>query len=135
LPALRQKVQKTARQQKRAYNHEGAQRFETALVLLYGLFMMKNNLAGIYHWSHHETIRIIFALGCWAMEPTGCGNIWLRVFPRPDKYWTISIVQSISTRWPSCNTGGEKSQNCLEWVESTITRLFYAEVDNVIWGL
>ena len=30
---------------------------------------------------------------------------------------------------------GEKSQKCLEWVESTITRLFYAEVDNVIWGL
>jgi len=30
---------------------------------------------------------------------------------------------------------GEKSQKCLEWVESTITRLFYSEVDNVIWGL
>jgi len=30
---------------------------------------------------------------------------------------------------------GEKSQKCLEWVESTTTRLFYAEVDNVIWGL
>ncbi len=30
---------------------------------------------------------------------------------------------------------GEGSQKCLEWVESTITRLFYAEVDNVIWGL
>jgi hypothetical protein len=30
---------------------------------------------------------------------------------------------------------GEKSQKCLEWVESTITRLYYAEVDNVIWGL
>jgi hypothetical protein len=30
---------------------------------------------------------------------------------------------------------GEQSQKCLEWVESTITRLFYAEVDNVIWGL
>lgn len=30
---------------------------------------------------------------------------------------------------------GEKSQKCLEWVESAITRLFYAEVDNVIWGL
>jgi len=30
---------------------------------------------------------------------------------------------------------GEKSQKCLEWLESTITRLFYAEVDNVIWGL
>jgi len=30
---------------------------------------------------------------------------------------------------------GEESQKCLEWVESTITRLFYAEVDNVIWGL
>ena len=30
---------------------------------------------------------------------------------------------------------GEKSQKCLEWVESTMTRLFYAEVDNVIWGL
>jgi len=30
---------------------------------------------------------------------------------------------------------GEKSKKCLEWVESTITRLFYAEVDNVIWGL
>jgi len=30
---------------------------------------------------------------------------------------------------------GEKSQKCLEWVESTLTRLFYAEVDNVIWGL
>jgi hypothetical protein len=30
---------------------------------------------------------------------------------------------------------GEKSQKCLEWVESTLTRLYYAEVDNVIWGL
>ena len=30
---------------------------------------------------------------------------------------------------------GEKSQKALEWVESTLTRLFYAEVDNVIWGL
>lgn len=30
---------------------------------------------------------------------------------------------------------GEKSKKCLEWVESTMTRLFYAEVDNVIWGL
>jgi len=30
---------------------------------------------------------------------------------------------------------GEKSQKCLEWVESTIARLNYAEVDNVIWGL
>lgn len=30
---------------------------------------------------------------------------------------------------------GEKSPKCLEWVESTMTRLFYAEVDNVIWGL
>jgi hypothetical protein len=30
---------------------------------------------------------------------------------------------------------GEKSQKSLEWVETTITRLFYAEVDNVIWGL
>ena len=30
---------------------------------------------------------------------------------------------------------GEQSPKCLEWVESTITRLFYAEVDNVIWGL
>jgi len=30
---------------------------------------------------------------------------------------------------------GEKSPKCLEWVESTIARLFYAEVDNVIWGL
>ena len=30
---------------------------------------------------------------------------------------------------------GEGSQKCLEWVESTLTRLFYAEVDNVIWGL
>lgn len=29
----------------------------------------------------------------------------------------------------------EGTQKCLEWVESTITRLFYAEVDNVIWGL
>ena len=30
---------------------------------------------------------------------------------------------------------GERSQKCLEWVESTIARLYYAEVDNVIWGL
>jgi hypothetical protein len=30
---------------------------------------------------------------------------------------------------------GEKSAKCLEWVESTLTRLFYAEVDSVIWGL
>jgi hypothetical protein len=30
---------------------------------------------------------------------------------------------------------GEQSPKCLEWVESTITRLFYAEVDNVIGGL
>ncbi len=30
---------------------------------------------------------------------------------------------------------GETSPKCLEWVESTITRLFYAEVDSVIWGL
>jgi len=30
---------------------------------------------------------------------------------------------------------GEKSQKCLEWVESTMSRLFYAEVDTVIWGL
>jgi hypothetical protein len=30
---------------------------------------------------------------------------------------------------------GEKSQKCLQWVESTMTRLFYAQVDNVIWGL
>jgi hypothetical protein len=30
---------------------------------------------------------------------------------------------------------GEKSQKCFEWFESTITRLFYAELDNVIWGL
>jgi len=30
---------------------------------------------------------------------------------------------------------GEGSQKCLEWVECTITRLFYSEVDNVIWGL
>ncbi len=30
---------------------------------------------------------------------------------------------------------GEGTQKCLEWVESTLTRLFYAEVDNVIWGL
>ena len=30
---------------------------------------------------------------------------------------------------------GEQSPKCLGWVESTITRLFYAEVDNVIWGL
>jgi hypothetical protein len=29
----------------------------------------------------------------------------------------------------------EKSPKCLEWAESTITRLFYAEVDNVIRGL
>jgi hypothetical protein len=29
----------------------------------------------------------------------------------------------------------EKSHKCLEWAESTLTRLFYAEVDNVIWGL
>ena len=27
----------------------------------------------------------------------------------------------------------EKSSKCLEWVESTMTRLFYAEVDDVIW--
>jgi len=30
---------------------------------------------------------------------------------------------------------GEGSERRLEWVESTIARLFYAEVDNVIWGL
>ena len=30
---------------------------------------------------------------------------------------------------------GEKPPKCLEWVESTMTRLFYAEGDNVIWGL
>jgi hypothetical protein len=30
---------------------------------------------------------------------------------------------------------GEKSRKSLEWVESTISRLFYAEVDNVIQGL
>ncbi len=30
---------------------------------------------------------------------------------------------------------GEKSPNCLEWIESTISRLFYNEVDNVVWGL
>lgn len=30
---------------------------------------------------------------------------------------------------------GEQSPKMLEWVESTITRPFYAEVDNVIWGL
>jgi hypothetical protein len=30
---------------------------------------------------------------------------------------------------------GEKSKKCLEWVENTMARLFYAEVDNVIWGL
>lgn len=30
---------------------------------------------------------------------------------------------------------GDKSPKCLEWVESTLTRLFCAEVDNVIWGL
>jgi len=30
---------------------------------------------------------------------------------------------------------GEKSQKCLEWAESTLTRLFYSEVDNVVWGL
>lgn len=30
---------------------------------------------------------------------------------------------------------GEKTLKCLEWTESTLTRLFYAEVDNVIWGL
>lgn len=30
---------------------------------------------------------------------------------------------------------GETNPKCLEWVETTITRLFYAEVDNVIWGL
>ena len=29
----------------------------------------------------------------------------------------------------------EKSPKCMEWVESTMTRLFYAKVDNVIWGL
>jgi len=30
---------------------------------------------------------------------------------------------------------GDKSPKCLEWVEGTMARLFYAEVDNVIWGL
>ncbi|MCP4217521.1 MAG: ISKra4 family transposase [bacterium] len=30
---------------------------------------------------------------------------------------------------------GEKNPKSLEWLESTMTRLFYAEVDNVIWGL
>jgi len=30
---------------------------------------------------------------------------------------------------------GEKSPKCLQWVESTMTRLFYGEVDSVIWGL
>ena len=30
---------------------------------------------------------------------------------------------------------GEKPLKCLEWVESTMTRLFCAEVDSVIWGL
>lgn len=30
---------------------------------------------------------------------------------------------------------GDKSEKGFEWVESTLTRLFYAEVDNVIWGL
>jgi hypothetical protein len=29
----------------------------------------------------------------------------------------------------------DQPQKMLEWVESTMTRLFYAEVDNVIWGL
>jgi hypothetical protein len=29
----------------------------------------------------------------------------------------------------------DQPQKTLEWVESTMTRLFYAEVDNVIWGL
>lgn len=30
---------------------------------------------------------------------------------------------------------GDQPQKMLEWVESTLTRLFYAKVDNVIWGL
>jgi hypothetical protein len=30
---------------------------------------------------------------------------------------------------------GDQTQKMLEWVESTLSRLFYAEVDNVIWGL
>ena len=30
---------------------------------------------------------------------------------------------------------GEKSLQALQWVESTICRLFFAEIDNVIWGL
>ena len=38
-PAMRQDVQKAARQLKRAGDHAGSQRFETALVLLCGLFI------------------------------------------------------------------------------------------------
>jgi hypothetical protein len=30
---------------------------------------------------------------------------------------------------------GDQPQKMLEWAESTLTRLFYAKVDNVIWGL
>jgi len=30
---------------------------------------------------------------------------------------------------------GDQTPKMLEWVESTLSRLFYAEVDNVIWGL
>ena len=30
---------------------------------------------------------------------------------------------------------GDQPQKILEWAESTLTRLFYAEVDSVIWGL
>ena len=46
----------------------------------------KSSLARIYHLWHLESLKTIFALDYWAMGPTGCGNIWLRVFPRADKF-------------------------------------------------
>jgi hypothetical protein len=30
---------------------------------------------------------------------------------------------------------GEHSPKCMEWIESTMTRLYYSEADDVIWGL
>jgi len=65
---------------------------------------MKSNLARIWRWWRRASARMIFASGCWATEPTGCGNTWPPAFPRGGKYWTTIIVRSISTRWPSFNT-------------------------------
>lgn len=62
---------------------------------------------------------------------TGCGNTWHLIFLQVVKFWTIIISAEHIYKVAKAQYG-EKSLMGLQWVESTISRFFFAEVDNVI---